>query len=165
MPTLHVEDGTASTSSNNTYVSVADVDTYCENHGLTAWAEETTYDKQTAILRGMSYVESKRFSGQKSNNTNPLKWPRENAYDEDGLALDGDEIPNGIKYAVCRAAYEESQDSGCLQPNLERSSFTLREKVDVIDITYAEGFYQTKYQAVDNYLKTYITNKYKVIRT
>lgn len=164
MPTITVEDGTGSTSSNS-YVSVAYVDSYCSDHGLTAWADGLLYDRQTAILRSMAYVESKTYSGQKYANTNALQWPRKNALDRDGVLYDGDSIPSDLKKAVARGAYEELVSPGCLQANLSRSEFVKREKVDVIDITYESGKYSTQYTVVDGYLCGLTSNRVRIVRT
>lgn len=131
MPTLILEDGTASSASANTYVEVADVDTFCENRGLTAWASLSTANKEEAILRAMDYIESLYFKGSKSDPENPLVWPRYMDYE---TGIDEDEIPKRLKYAVCQAAYEESQSPGELQGNYDDN--VKREKIDVIETEY-----------------------------
>ena len=111
-----VEDGTGSDETANSYIDAAYVDSYCSNLGLTSWASLATTAKENAILRGMDYIESLSFKGAKYDYTNPLKWPRGGATDEDGYAIDIDEIPNNLKKALARAAYEESVSTGVLQP-------------------------------------------------
>ena len=139
MPTLIIEDGTAATQSANSYVTVENVDTFCENYGLASWASLSTTDKETSIFRGMAYVETFDFKGEKENYDNPLEWPRYGIYDENRIDPSLDllfyqEIPKGLKNAVCRASYEESIDPGVLQQTL--TSNVKSEKVDVIAFEY-----------------------------
>lgn len=133
MPTLIIEDGTAATASANSYVTEAEVATFCDDYGLTSWASLATPDTTRAIIRGMAYVETFNFKGEKYSYDDPLEWPRVGVYD--GINLEPyQEIPLGLKKAVCRAAYEESVAPGILQANL--TSNIRREKIDVIEVEY-----------------------------
>ena len=159
-----VEDGTIVTNANS-YVSVANVDTFCEGLGLTAWDEADDDDKETAILRAMAYIEGMTFKGYKTESDQPLKWPREEAVDDDGYAIDNDVIPTALKSAVSRAAYEEIVSPGILQSNLTRDDFVTSEKVDVISITYEQGKNEIVFRAIDNYLSSIITDYTALVRT
>ena len=150
--------------STNSYRTVAQIDTFCLNHGLTEWSDATTYDKETAALRGMAYIESKMYKGQKYSSTQARKWPRANATDEDNVAISTATVPDAIANAQCRAAYEEIVSSGILQPNLTRDSFTSREKIDVIDISYEQGRNTTAFQAIDGYLRGYLLQTGTLVR-
>ena len=150
--------------STNSYRTIAQIDTFCENHGLTEWADAVKYDKETAALRGMAYIESKMYKGQKYLNTQTRKWPRVNATDEDNVVIDYATVPDAIANAQCRAAYEEIVSKGILQPNLGRDSFTSREKIDVIDISYEPGRNTTAFQAIDGYLRGYLLQTGTLIR-
>lgn len=162
MPTLIVEDGTASSASANSYVTVAEVDTFCINYGLSGWSTLSTTNKETAIIRGMAYVETFNFKGIKMSYSDPLEWPRYGVWDESyyGMAEDWSseelafyqEIPKGVKNAVCRAAYEESQSSGCLQGSV--TSNIKREKIDVLETEYFDNEPSvTIYRSVEGFLK------------
>lgn len=155
--TLTVEDGSVVTGA-NTYVSLADATLFCSNLGLTAWALEATEDQKAAILRGMAFIESQSYVGIKEDQDNPLKWPRSSAYDEDGYAIDEDEVPTAIVSGLCRAAYEELIESGCLLPNAEGG--TKREKIDVIETEYFQnpgGSSGTVFQSVLAYLRPFLS--------
>lgn len=166
MPTLILEDGTAASASANTYVEVTDVDTYCSNRGLTAWASLSTDDKETAILRAMDYIETFDFKGEKSDFENPLEWPRYGVYAEyfDITLLPADalayyqEIPKQIKYAVCQAAYEESQSEGCLQES--STSNIKREKIDVLETEYfSDKPSVTVFRRIEGFVSKFIKSK------
>jgi hypothetical protein len=162
--TLIIEDGTAATMSANSYITVAEVDAFCVDHGLSSWASLSNTEKITAILRGMAFVESEfDFKGVKMSYDNPLEWPRFGIYEEAGVNPSEDliyyqEIPKGLKKAVCRAAYEESASPGILQADI--TSNIKREKIDVIEIEYT-GLQPSKtvYRTIEGFLKGLLKNK------
>ena len=159
-----VEDGTIVTNANS-YVDVAYVDTFCEGLGLSAWEEADDDDKETAILRAMAYIEGMTFKGYKTEDDQSLKWPRDEAVDEDGYAIDDDAIPAVLQSAVSRAAYEEVVSPGILQSNLTRDDFVTSERVDVISITYEQGKNEIIFRAITNYLKSIVTDYTALVRT
>ena len=162
---LTVEDGSV-VSSANTYVTVDYVDSYCDDLGLSDWEDLTETEKEQAILRAMSFIESQSFKGVKTDVDNALKWPREGVYDEDGYAIDDDTIPDRLKKAVARAAYEECLDANCLQQNIDKG--VKREKIDILETEYfiSDSLPTTTYQAVNNYLKPYVksSNQVSIVR-
>jgi len=151
-------------TTSNSYATLDEITTFCAGLGLTAWASASTTDQYSAGLRGMAYVESKMYKGQKTAKTQTRKWPRTNATDEDNVDISTSTIPTAVKNAQSRAAYEEVVSSGVLQPNLTRDSFTSREKVDVIDISYEQGKNATVFQAIDGYLVGYLLKTGRLIR-
>lgn len=151
MSLLIIEDGTLSSASANSYITVAELTTFVDSYGLTipaATLASTTMMEQ-AILRGMAFVESEfDFKGEKMSYDDPLEWPRFGIYKE---------IPNGLKNAVCRAAYEESVESGILQSNL--TSNIKREKIDVIEVEYFTSTpSRVVYRTIEGFLKGLLRN-------
>jgi hypothetical protein len=143
---LVVEDGTGITGA-NTYETLANVETYCEERGLTDWTNSADDDaKEQAILRGMDYLESLSYKGDKADYANELEWPRVGWYSDVAYgtieyttgAYDQD-IPDRLKRALCRAAYEEFLVPGCLQVTLSKADYIKRQKVDVIETEYFDG--------------------------
>lgn len=141
----------------NTYASLSYVDAFCSDLGLTSWASCSTATREAAILRGMAYIESLSFKGYKSDAAQALKWPRDGVYDEDGYAIEDDEIPANLLRAVARAAYEESVSAGTLQPT--RTSGIKRERVDVIEVEYFGNSTNSDkiFSAINGYLKGLLT--------
>ncbi len=134
---LIIEDGSCSTASANSYITVEDVDAYCVNMGYTSWASLATLVKEQAILRGMVFIDSLPFLGQKTSYTNPLAWPRVGVYGEDVFGMTemvSYTIPKCVKRGACEAAYEESVSAGVLLPTGEDN--VKRTKIDVIEIEY-----------------------------
>ncbi|MFH1321016.1 MAG: DnaT-like ssDNA-binding protein [Bacteroidota bacterium] len=163
MTSLVVEDGSGVVGA-NTYISEVDCDTYCEDRGLTAWASLTSDQKVAAIFRAMEYIESLQYKGQKSDTDHSLKWPRVYVFTEDSYLLDSDEIPEDLRKAVARGAYEESQSAGCLASTLARSSFTKREKVGQIEVEYDSFNYESVFRNIENLLKDLISVKADLLR-
>lgn len=167
-PALIIEDGTVATMSANSYVTSAEVDQFCLNYGLTSWASVATANKITAVLRGMAFVESEYdFKGEKLSYDDPLEWPRFGIYEDEDIDPSTDllyykEIPNGLKRAVCRAAYEESVTAGVLQP---KAISNIRSKtVDVISTSYF-GTTPSKaiYRTIEGFLKGLIRDRNNVV--
>lgn len=165
--TLIVEDGTIVANANS-YVTVADVNTFCVNFGLTSWASLETSAKITAIIRATAFIDAEyNFKGIKMSFDSSLEWPRWGVYDESDVDLTNltpeemyfyQEIPQALKNACCRAAYEESVSAGVLQSNL--ISNIKREKVDVIETEYFNNQpSKTIYRTIEGFLKNLITNK------
>jgi hypothetical protein len=163
-----IEDGTAASASANSYVTVAEVDTFCSNYGLTSWATLATANKESAIIRGMSFIETFNFKGYKTSVDNPLEWPRACVYDDNpgnyiaGIEVYINEIPKGLKRAVCRAAYEESEEQDVLQQSADVG--IKRQKVDVIEIEYeGRNPAQTVYPVIKGFLKNLIEDSGMVV--
>jgi hypothetical protein len=151
--TLTVEDGSATVASANSYIELTFADSFCENLGLTAWASAATDTRSSAILRGMAYLDSLNFRGAKEDYDNPLEWPRSGVVDDDGYAIDYDEIPAKLMKATAQAAYEEILSPGALQSTI--SGGVKREKIDVLEIEYfaSSSGSEKVFTALNGYLR------------
>ena len=170
---LVIEDGT-SVDNAVSYVTVAEVEAYCTSRNLSAWIDEDDDEvKEQAIMRAMDYIESLNFKGDKADFENTLEWPRIGWYPRGGnygflyTTSNYDAmIPTGLKYAVCRAAYEEINDPGCLQVTLEKSDFIKRQKIDVVETEYELNAPKAVYPAIEAHLKGLLRgNDAMVMRT
>lgn len=148
-----VEDGSI-VSGANSYLSVADADTYHSDRGNADWAAATTGAKQSALIRATDYIEQKyseRFKGDYASDDQELSWPRY------GLCeVESDVIPKELKNAVAILALEALSDD--LNPTLDRGGAIKREKVDVLETEYfdwAPG--ATVRPAIDGLLRKYMT--------
>jgi hypothetical protein len=91
-----------------------------------------------------------QYKGERSTATQSLEFPRAELYDTLGNAVTG--VPDAIKQATCLAAIRLVNGTS-LEPDVGRR--TVREKIDVIDITYAENSSSyTRYTEIDNLLKS-----------
>lgn len=108
MPTvLVVEDGTG-LSTANTYLSEADADAYHTLYtGSTDWSGALTAAKERALVLATQHLDAKyhgRWLGQRANDTQALDWPRSNAEDSDGYAIDDESLPQKLKNACAELA-------------------------------------------------------------
>ena len=137
MPDLTVETGSNVTGANS-FISLDDADTYFENRGDTTWSAASDGSKEEALVRAVDYMDSLRWKGYRTNETQPLCWPRSGVKDKDGYSIDIDDIPQAVKDAQCEAAKRELT-SGTLQPDIDAGGQPIMEKVDVITVQYAKG--------------------------
>src|SRR5258706_465381 len=97
--TIIVEDGTHPAGANS-YISVADADSYHSTRGNSTWTEASTspdQGKTAALIRATKAIDSRyrgRFPGFRTNGRyQSLDWPRTAAYDIEGNPIVGTEIP------------------------------------------------------------------------
>lgn len=132
---LIVEDGSGVAGANS-YVTLAEADTYCLARYYSSWATLTDPDKEYATLRAMTFIECQNWKGYKADKDNVLEWPRTYVYDKNDYAIEDDEIPINLKYALIEAAYLESITPGTLQPDYARGGGIKYLKADTLELEY-----------------------------
>ena len=116
---LTVEDGTSKTTS-NTYISLADAETYFEGRlHADNWDTAATGDKNKALVHAARMIDRYvRFIGWKTEDTQAMEWPRAGIYYDGSkywsdvsyqiewevYSVDDDSIPKELKYAQCEMA-------------------------------------------------------------
>jgi hypothetical protein len=147
-----VEDGTGLETA-NAYVSVADADTYFTDSGMTTWTGVAAL-KEAAIVRGTAAIDgmyNSRWPGTRSSSAQALGWPRDDAWDMDGYALN--EVPTAVINATCEAALIELVTPGALSVSLGHGGEVLREKVGPVEVEYkASAPGMTVYNSIRNAL-------------
>lgn len=129
--TITVEDGTI-VSGANSYVSVAELTTYCDERNITLAG---TFDSEDLLILAMDYVEGLEFKGLKKTSTQPLQWPRTDVI-IDGYFNDVDVIPTELKNGLMQAAVAIDAGNNPLQ-NQPRK--TVREKVGDLEVQYSDS--------------------------
>lgn len=131
---ITVEDGSRVAGANS-YVTVADARTYMEDRGDTVSAVDA--DVEILILKGMDYLESfsNRFKGELVDRDQPLSWPRTGVYIEN-WSWSSDEIPRQVINALLALVREVNAGEDPFNPS-GATLPTVREKVDVIEVQYA----------------------------
>lgn len=128
------------------YGSIAGADAYALSIGNTAWGALTTDAKQAALVRGSMYIDgyNKRFIDANYNcwwqfiGGKTGGWAQEREWPRHGIAgLPDSVIPSQIEYATYEAAIREGTNPGSLSPDIDRTQLVKREKVDVLEVTYA----------------------------
>jgi hypothetical protein len=156
-----VEDGTGLANSNS-YVSVADADSYFADRGVTTWTGIDAV-KQGALVRATSFIDvtfRQRFTGYRGKrHQQALEWPRIGAYYDNGMPqvppdgffygigyrlyeyepIDPATIPKELKNATCEAALRELAGAGSLTPDLDSNGAVKRERAGDTEREYIGG--------------------------
>lgn len=173
---LIVEDGTGKSDAES-YISVADADTYHTARGNTAWTSlsgDTV--KEQALRKAADYMVQayrQRWKGVRKSSTQALDWPRSGVLVEQVLdtanyvlpeldQINGYILPNNVvpdEVARANAELALRTLSTTLNPDLTRSDDVKREKVDVIEVEYKDTArpYPT-FSAVDGMLTPFLRN-------
>lgn len=141
----------------NTYSTLAEVDTYHEDRGNTAWVDADDEAKEAAMLRATAGLESKyrdRWIGVKSNHNDAnapqfLAWPRKadpeettdagfttatmtKLVDNDGIEIPVDSIPQLVVQAYNEVCLIELNQP-FVSVELSRNDMLKYQRVDVIE--------------------------------
>lgn len=155
---LTVEDGSGVTGAES-YISLADADTYLAARGFTAWASLSEGDKEAALRNATEYMEGRYvWKGERVADGQALSWPRECVYAY-GYLVASDEVPGKVSYACAKLALKAS--AGELLP--DAGAQVKQETVGPISVTYADGARQaTVYKDVDAMLSEYVEGMSRV---
>lgn len=130
---LVIEDGTCVADADS-FVSLADADAHFVSYGG-FWTGDDP-DKEAALRRAALWLSTYiKWHGTKTC-TGRLAWPRSGVSDCEGVAIADNAIPYQVVFAQLAAASLELQSPGALTPNITPGGQVLREKVDVIEVTY-----------------------------
>ncbi len=108
---------TAKSATANSYVTLAETDTYFEGRlNATGWSGAATDDiKNRAIVMSTGRLEQEDYSSSVTDINQALKWPRNGITDEDGRIIDQDTVPKRIKEACQELALELLNDGVALK--------------------------------------------------
>ena len=144
MAIIIVEDGSGVAGANS-YISEADLLSYATDRGTTL---STATD--VLILRSMDYIEMQRFIGVKAKDDQSLEWPRADLY-----KYKSNEIPAELIKAQFALCVQIDLGNDPLSPGDRQ---TKREKVDVIEVEYANS------AASQTIVRTISAALYKILR-
>lgn len=130
-----VETGAGLTNA-NAYLSEADADAYFADRGNpTAW---TGANKAAALIYATAHIDGRyNFVGSVQVLTQSLKWPRLDAYDDEGRLEASGAVPTRIEYATAELALLHL--STALNSTHSRGGQVTREKVGSLEVSYADG--------------------------
>jgi len=156
MATLVIEDGTVVAGANS-YYTLASADDYFDTRGNSTWVDYDEDAKIYAMIKACQYMENLNWKGVKSLSDQELVWPRIGMEDEDGYAIDSDEIPKRIKWGQAEIAYRYILDTE-LETDISAGAGSVKsEQVDVIKVEYFTGKSVNKtYQRVENLLAPFL---------
>lgn len=150
--TLIVEDGTGVAGAES-YISVADADTYFTLRGNTAWAALAVPAKEAALRAGCDYLEARyAWRGGRATTTQALSWPRVCVV-VDGAPVD----PASVPLAVARANAELAVRASTAPLLSDESAQVTRETVGPLTVEYQPGGRQNpRFAAVEAMLGAYV---------
>jgi hypothetical protein len=129
---LVVEDGTGKSTAES-YLSVADCDTYHTKHGDSSdWSGADTSTKEEALRMATQYLDlqyGKKWKGKRKTTAQALAWPRNYVYDYDGIAISDDSVPTDLESATAETALLHITEDDGLIPNIEDPGGVKREKL------------------------------------
>ena len=107
-------DATLKGASANSYVTLADANSYFETvPDSSTWVDKTDDQKNRAIISATRWIDALSFYGNRCTETQALKWPRED-YKVDGIELACTLIPVGIKVATYELARALANDTDAI---------------------------------------------------
>jgi hypothetical protein len=100
-------DANPASATMNSYTSVEFADDYFALHfkGNEAWIAFTTSQKQSLLVSATTILDTFSYGGLKTVRTQPLQWPRQGIYDDEGNAYSSADQPFKVKQATCELAY------------------------------------------------------------
>ncbi len=145
--TLTKEDGTGLPAA-NVYADLNDADQYLENSDRkAAWRGFSSKERNAALIQGADYLDQKfrrAFKGLRFSSAQRLEWPRSQVFDELGVLVAADEIPEEILNGSIEYAFEAANSPLAPTPVVDETGLQVtkkREKVDVLEeeTTYSDA--------------------------
>ena len=126
----------AITVGTDSYVSVADADTYWSDRNNLDWTTADTADKEKALREATEFIDgtyARQWIGEHPGSASQvLAWPRNGAVDSEGRSVTG--IPQRVKDATSRLALDAL--SAFLSEAEDRGGRVARAKVGPLDVSY-----------------------------
>jgi hypothetical protein len=103
----------------NSYVTVAEADSYFENRlDVAAWSSATPEDKAKALTTATAYLDDLRWIGYAVSDSQLLAFPRTGSYFDPRagyeVVLDDNEVPTRVVNATFELAYHFLNNDGLL---------------------------------------------------
>lgn len=126
---------TPGSESANSYVTLAEANTYLEAHlDASIWAPIDDERKKAALVAATREIDTKQFAGRRDLQEQSLAWPRTGLYDYDSYLLTG--VPAKLKYATCELAIWNLTEEDRLAGGFEIDNM---ESVEIGPIKYKIG--------------------------
>ena len=101
----------------NSYVTLAEANTYFETvPDSTTWTNKTDDQKNRALISATRWLDGLNFYGDRCDESQALKWPRNN-YHVDDVELACTSIPTNIKYAQYELARALANETDAITGN------------------------------------------------
>ena len=144
---------TLSSASANSYVTLAEANTYFETvPDSSTWTNKTDDQKNRALIAATRWIDTFVFYGDRCDNGQALKFPRNN-YKVDDVELACTTIPNDIKYAQYELARALANDTGAITGTTGTDGNFSEVKLGDIEVKYNTASQGTG--AINNILDVY----------
>jgi hypothetical protein len=127
---------TLSSASANSYVTLAEANSYFETvPDSSTWTNKTDDQKNRALIAATRWIDSFVFFGDRCDQNQALKFPRNN-YQVDDVELACTTIPNNIKYAQYELARALANDTDAMTGNLGTNGNIAEAKLGDLEVKY-----------------------------
>ena len=127
---------TLSSATANSYVTLAEANTYFETvPDSSTWDNKTDDQKNRSLISATRWIDSFVFYGDRCAEDQALKFPRTN-YQVDAVELDCSAIPNNIKYAQYELARALANDTDAMTGNIGTNGNIAEAKLGDLAVKY-----------------------------
>jgi len=120
----------------NSYVTLAEANTYFETvPDSTTWDNKTDDQKNRALISATRWIDSLNFYGDRCDDGQALKWPRNN-YHVDDVELACTAIPKDIKYAQYELSRALANETDAITGNKGTDGTYEEVKLGDIEVKY-----------------------------
>jgi len=127
---------TLSSATANSYVTLAEANIYFETvPDSSTWTNKSDDNKNRALIAATRWIDSLVFYGDRCDNGQALKFPRNN-YEVDDVELNCSLIPNNIKYAQYELARALANDTEAMTGNIGTAGNFEEVKLGDIQVKY-----------------------------
>ena len=127
---------TLSSATANSYVTLAEANTYFETvPDSSTWTNKTDDQKNRALIAATRWIDSFIFYGDRCDQGQALKFPRNN-YQVDDVELSCTTIPNNIKYAQYELARALANETDAMTGNTGTDGNIEEVKLGDIQVKY-----------------------------
>jgi len=127
---------TLSSASANSYVTLAEANTYFETvPDSTTWDDKTVDQKNRALIAATRWIDSFVYFGDRCDHGQALKFPRNN-YQVDDVELACTAIPVNIKYAQYELARALANDTDAMTGNIGTNGNIAEAKLGDLEVKY-----------------------------
>ena len=128
---------TLSSASANSYVTLAEANTYFETvPDSSTWTNKTDDQKNRALIEATRWIDSFVYFGDRCDQGQALKFPRNN-YQVDGVELACSKIPSGIKYAQYELARALANDPDAITGTTGKEGNISQAKLGDLEVKFS----------------------------
>lgn len=131
---------TAGSATANSYVTLAQADSYMESRlNASSWDDATEDNQNRALVEATRELDVLMYGGRKATDTQALQWPRDNAVDPDSpnaWLFENTEIPQRLKDAQCELAFQFIKAGTTDVAALDATTNIASKSVDVLSTEY-----------------------------